>query len=307
MKASTRRSIFPSEQTNPPPTAREARLFAYHRWQGWLALLVSLFLVTLFIDAPSWAEPQSVLGKVVPLPNTVVTVYSPQTGRIISARAEPFMVGDRVKKGEPLAIIEHRYTLHDSAHMSTVRWDMLKVVLESRRLALETRINREKAERLQEVGSVTGQQVQALRAAELVAQAEYEKQKALLEQQDAQIQGSELVRRGIFAPIDGDISAANFTQGQLINEGVLLYRIVNMKEVGLSARIPETQYRSWPADTTARIRFDSLPGKAYVGRLESKPPLVDPQSRTRDVVFRVQNPDEHLRFGMIGRVELTIP
>jgi multidrug efflux pump subunit AcrA (membrane-fusion protein) len=54
----------------------------------------------------------------------------------------------------------------------------------------------------------------------------------------------------------------------------------------------------------ARIRFDSLPGREFTGRLEQIVPVVDPQSRTRDVLFRVENPGELLRFGMIGQVEV---
>jgi hypothetical protein len=34
---------------------------------------------------------------------------------------------------------------------------------------------------------------------------------------------------------------------------------------------------------------------------------VHPETRTRDVVFLVDNPDEMLRFGMIGHVEVQTP
>lgn len=248
-----------------------------------------------------------VLGKVAPLPNTVVEVYSPADGRIVAARERPFTVGDRVQKGDPLAIIEHRYNLHDSSHLGTVRWELLSVMLDARRVAVKAKIDREKAERLLRLGSVSGQEVQALKAAEQVAEAEYAKRKALLEYQDSQVQGSELVRRGLFSPIEGEVSFANFTQGQLITEGVLLYRIANRKEVGFAARFPEADRRPVDGKITARIRFDSLPGKLYVGRLETVSPAVDPLSRIREVIFRVENPGEYLRYGMIGRMELTSP
>ncbi len=272
---------------------------------GWGGLLVGW--AWLAAGVPAWAQRATVPGKVVPLPNTVIEVHSPATVRIISPRERPWLVGDRVNKGEPLAILEHRLNLHDSAHLSTIRWDLLSVMLETRRVAVRARVEREKAERLLGLGSVSGQQVQALRAAELVAQADYEKRKALLEYQDTQMQASEIVRRGLFSPIDGDISFVNFTQGQLINEGLLLYRIVNLSQVGVSARLAETDHRRLSPNASSKIRFDSLPGKVYAGRLELTPPVVDPESRTRELLFRVQNPGEYLRFGMIGRVELLSP
>ena len=253
----------------------------------------------------AWAQRTTVLGEVVPLPDTVVEVQCPATGRIISPRERPLTVGDRVRAGDPLAILEHHFNLHDAAHLSNTRWDLLVVMLDARRIALETRIEREKAERLLRYGTVSGKEVQALRAAELVAQAEYEKRRTLLEQQDSQIQRSDLVRRGIFSPIDGDISFVNFSQGQIINEGVLLFRIVNRKQVGVSARFAERDRNRLQPNTTVKIRFDNLPGKVFPGRLEVMPPAVNPETRTWNVVFRVENPGEHLRFGMIGRVEVS--
>ncbi|MBI1955494.1 MAG: efflux RND transporter periplasmic adaptor subunit [Acidobacteria bacterium] len=260
-----------------------------------------------FLTATAGAQQGVVLGKVVPLSNTVVEVYAPATGRVIPATPEPLLVGDKVKKGDPLAIIEHRYNLHDWAHLSTVRWDYLSAVLDARYAALKTRVDREKAERLLQLGSASGQEVQALRAAEQVAAAGYAKAKALLDQQDSQIQMADLVRRGIFAPIAGDISLANYSQGQVVNEGFLLYRITNLEQVGVAARFPEADRRPLQNKVAARIRFDNIPGKTYSGRLEVVPPVVDPLTRVREVLFRVENPGESLRFGMIGEVEVVLP
>ena len=263
-----------------------------------------LGLGSLLVSAGAAADQVvTVLGQVVSLPDTVAEVQSPATGRILPPRENPYTVGDPVKKGDPLAIIEHRYNLHDASHLSTVRWDLLSVMLDARVAAVTARVEREKAERLFRLGTVSGQEVAALRATELMAKAEYEKRKTLLEQQDAQLQGTELVRRGLFSPIDGVISFVSFTQGQIINEGVLLFRVVNRKEVGFLARFPETDFRRWEGKAAAKIHFDSLPGKIFEGRPEVVSPAVDPQSRTRDVLFRVKNTGDYLRYGMIGRLE----
>ncbi len=276
----------------------------FRSWAGCAGLLV--FGSFLFSGAASGAEPATVLGEVVPLPDTVVEVQCPAAGRIISPREKPLTVGEKVKAGDPLAVIEHHFVLHDAAHLSNTLWNLLIAMLDARGVALEARIKREKAERLLGLGSVSGQQVQELRAAELVAKAEYDKRRTLHEQQDSQLQKTELVRRGIFSPIDGDVSFTNFTQGQVVNEGTLLFRIVNMKEVGVSARFAETDRNRLRPDSTVSVRFDNVPGKVFTGRLEVVPPAVNPVTRTWDVLFRVENPGEYLRFGMIGRVELSL-
>jgi RND family efflux transporter MFP subunit len=268
---------------------------------------ILLALAVPFAALAARAQQAAVLGKVVPLPSTVAEVYSPADGRIISARERPYAVGDTVKKGEPLAVIEHRYNLHDLSHMGTVRWELLSVMLDARRVATEARVEREKAERLLRLGSASEQEVQALRAAEEVAEAEFQKRRTLLEFQDAQVQGSEITRKGLFAPADGEISFASFTQGQLITEGVLLYRITDRREVAFAARFPESGPRLAEKSGKVRIRFDGLPDQTYSGTLETVSPLVDPQSRTREVLFRVQNPGLLLRYGMIGYLEVEAP
>jgi len=281
------------------------------------AILLALAVAALTANAQQAALDKVVLGKVVPLPSTVAEVYSPADGRIISARERPYAVGDAVKIGDPLAVIEHRYNLHDLSHMGTIRWELLSVMLDARRAAVAARVEREKAERLLQLGSASEQDVQALRAAEDVAEAEFQKRRTLLEFQDAQVQGSEITRKGLFSPADGEISFASFTQGQLITEGVLLYRLVDRREVAFAARFPESGPRITAPSTTGlrgidkslkvRIRFDGLPDKVYSGTLETVSPLVDPQSRTREVLFRVRNPGLLLRYGMIGYMEVETP
>jgi RND family efflux transporter MFP subunit len=226
---------------------------------------------------------------------------------VISATAKPPTVGDRVQKGAPIAILEHRYNLHDAAHISNARWDLLKVMMEARTVALEARIEREQAERLLAAGSMSAQRVQELKAAELEKKVEYERTRQLLAQQDQQIGNATLVRRPLPSPMDGEISLVNYTQGQMIHEGFLLFRLVNRKQVRVSAHVPESEYQPLPAGATARITFDDVPGRVFQGKLEQTLPSVHPETRTRDVVFLVDNPDEMLRFGMIGHVEVQTP
>src|SRR3972149_6556672 len=97
------------------------------RGLGWFAVLA-----VALSGAGGWTQSASPLGKVVPLSSNVAHMFAPATGIIMSAREKPFTVGDRVKKGEPLAIIFNRYDLHDAAHISNIRWDFLGQMMETR-------------------------------------------------------------------------------------------------------------------------------------------------------------------------------
>src|SRR5262245_11648162 len=69
---------------------------------------------------PVLAQSQ-VVERVVPLPDSVAEVFSPAAGRMVSPREKFYNVGDHIKKGDPIIIIEHRYNLHDAAHISNQR------------------------------------------------------------------------------------------------------------------------------------------------------------------------------------------
>src|SRR5689334_6849580 len=72
---------------------------------------------------PAFAQNDAVVARVVPLPDSVAEVFSPAAARTISPREKFYNVGEQVKKGDPIVILEHRYNLHDAAHISNQRWD----------------------------------------------------------------------------------------------------------------------------------------------------------------------------------------
>jgi RND family efflux transporter MFP subunit len=295
-------------QERKPLQGLLSRAVSAPRWFAAGRLGASLTVTCiLLMGVGSWAQTSTFLGKVVALPDMVADVICPATGQILPAGERAYTVGDRVRKGDPLVVIANRYNLHDASHISNTRWDFWQQMMEARYAALEARVARERAERLKAAGSATGQQVAELRAAEQTAQANFLKRQNLLAQQDEQIAGTTLENRPVAAPIDGQISVANFTHGQMVYEELQLFRIVNLKQVGVAVRVPEASFQPWPVGTVARVRFDDLPGRAFTGKLEQISPVVDPQTRAREVQFRVENPDELLRFGMIGQVEVQVP
>lgn len=252
---------------------------------------------------PLFAQSGTVVARVVPLSDSIAEVFSPAAVRLVSPREKFYNVGDHVKRGDPIVILEHRYNLHDSAHISNLRWDLLKAKLDAQYRAAEARIARERGERMVSLGNMSGQQLQRLKADEMQAKAEYDKARTLLDQQDQQIGNQTLVRRPLTAPIEGDVAEAYFTQGQLVYEGFKLYRIVNLAQVGVTAHIREEDYQGQSLGSKATFRFDSLPGKVFTGTLSIIAPNADPDTRTRELTYRVDNPEQQLRFGMIGRME----
>jgi multidrug efflux pump subunit AcrA (membrane-fusion protein) len=113
--------------------------FSVHR-----AALAAVAVLCLAFATRLHAQSSSVVVRVVPLSDSVAEVFSPAAARMVSPRERFFNVGDHVKKGEPIVILEHRYNLHDAAHISNLRWDLLKVKLDTQYRATEARVARER-------------------------------------------------------------------------------------------------------------------------------------------------------------------
>src|SRR5262249_18385268 len=117
---------------------------------------------TFSLAASRPAQPavrSSVLGKVVTLTDGIAEIQAPAVGRILPPRDRPYTVGDRIKKGDPVAILEHRYNLHDASHLSTGRWDLVREMWDAKDAWVSARVAREKAERLMQLGTASGQEV----------------------------------------------------------------------------------------------------------------------------------------------------
>ena len=161
---------------------------------------------------------------------------------MVSPRERFFNVGDHVKKGEPIVILEHRYNLHDAAHISNLRWDLLKVKLDTQYRATEARVARERGERLVALGNMSGQELQRLKADEL----------------QAKETGADAVAREKWtpAPPKVDVERGFFfsaeTLSELARRIVMKYQRVPMPSANLEATV--ARYNSF-VDTGVDVDF----------------------------------------------------
>ncbi len=114
----------------------------------------------------------------------------------------------------------------------------------------------------------------------------------------------------VTAPIDGVVVEVQATPGESVQSGELLFRVVNLDELWIRARVPEQQAATIRADQDAAFKLPGLPtwialevtGKDASASVINVGRVVDPRSRTVDVIYALRALDERLRVGAMVRV-----
>lgn len=109
----------------------------------------------------------------------------------------------------------------------------------------------------------------------------------------------------IVSPIDGVISHADFRAGQGVTTDQHLYHVVDPTKVSIVAEVLESDVALVGVDRPIRATFRSM-NTSIDGHIDHVHPALNPKSRTREAVAHITNPDNKLRPGQTGRVEIEV-
>lgn len=242
-------------------------------------------------------------GRVVASPDRVTDVTVPMAGRVLPLEHDHVGVGQRVAKGQKLALLQPTYIMHDALHLINQRWPILQSMSGAKLRMLEADMTAARLKLAQTDQAVSLNEVQAAEAAAAAAKSEFERWNRTLEMHDHQITDDQPTRIDLTAPIGGEIAAANFTQGQLVYEGDLLFTVVDLNVVWVEARVPE-RWVSRFRGRTADFMTSAYPSLTFTGRLQRVAAQIDPDTRTLSHFYAVDNPSKRLRIGMLVNVPL---
>ncbi|MEE9171236.1 MAG: efflux RND transporter periplasmic adaptor subunit, partial [bacterium] len=109
-------------------------------------------------------------------------------------------------------------------------------------------------------------------------------------------------------PIDGIIQEIHFHLGENVDAGERLFTITNPKKVLLKAHVPVARIAKIKNANDASFRIEGYEQEFKVsehnGRLVSIGSIVDGNSRTVQVIFKLDNPDNLLKIGMFAEVSV---
>ena len=219
---------------------------------------------------------------------TTSAVSSRVPGRVI---AIPVRAGDRVKAGQVLV------RLDDS--------DVVERVRAAEHAAAAARQNKilaestyERARKLYEGRALTGQEMQEFESRKKVADAEYARMEAALE--EAKVHKGFTV---ITSPESGLVTEKKIDVGSMASPGVPLMVVESAKGFQIEAYLDESLTGNIRLGTPVQFRIDSINFKGK-GEVFEIVPAIDPSSRSFLIKISVSGPS--LKSGSYARVQIPL-
>jgi cobalt-zinc-cadmium efflux system membrane fusion protein len=225
-------------------------------------------------------------------------VLSPVTGRVVKIEAQP---GQRVKKGDTLALIESPDVAAAFSELEKAHADFVAVEKE--------------ATRQRELFSVHAGSQRDLES----AQSNFAKAKAELERTKKKARllrssGTDKLNQTytLRAPIDGEVIARNVNpgaevQGQYTGGQVVeLFTIGELDSVWVLGDIFEMDLGRVRAGTACLTTVVSYPGRVFRGQADWVSDTLDPATHTSKVRCKVANSDRALKPEMFATVALPV-
>lgn len=246
-------------------------------------------------------------GEVSTPPGGRARVGAPVAGRVVASDRGLPRPGQAVVRGELLASL----ALAPAAPETAARADL--AVVEARARVDAATIALDRARRLLAERAVAPAVVeQAQRELEVATQAVEASRRA------RRMLGGAAAGRGsgsyrVTSPIDGVIVAVTTTLGQSVDAGQSLFDVVDLRQLWIHARVPEHSAARLQRDGDASYRVAGLDtwrgldvnGDDANASVVDVAPVVDPVTRTVDVVYALHDPDPALRVG--AAVQVAIP
>lgn len=202
--------------------------------------------------------------------------------------------GDAVRSGATLAIIEAEGILSQAAGAQAA------VAAAESNLAVARR-QADSAMRLFEAGALSELEYHGAQAGLAAAEA----QLAATRAQAAA--ASEAARRAtITAPINGEVSDRQVSEGEAVNPGQPLFTIVNTSVLELAGMIPVSQAAHVRPGQPVEFTLDAYPGRAFRGSVARVAPTAQPSTRQIGVYVQLPNPNRELVGGLFATGRILI-
>jgi len=118
---------------------------------------------------------------------------------------------------------------------------------------------------------------------------------------------SNIRKKTIVAPFDGELGIRQVNVGQMINAGQQVVLLQSLDPVYVDFALPQQHLQNLSTGLEARVRTDALPGREFVGKLTAINSAVDTVTRNLTLQATLENPDHALRPGMFIKIDIVLP
>ena len=118
---------------------------------------------------------------------------------------------------------------------------------------------------------------------------------------------SNIAKKSIIAPFDGQLGIRQVNVGQMINPGQQVVALTSLDPVYVDFALPEQYLAKLSKDLEVQVRVDANPDRDFTGKLTAINSMVDTVTRNVAVQATLQNPEHVLRPGMFAKVNVMLP
>ena len=118
---------------------------------------------------------------------------------------------------------------------------------------------------------------------------------------------SNIRKKTLVAPFDGQLGIRQVNVGQMINAGQQIVPLTSLDPVYVDFALPQQHLAQLAQGLEVRVWSDAAPGREFKGKLTAINSMVDPVTRNVSVQATLENPDHALRPGMFAKTEVELP
>ena len=118
---------------------------------------------------------------------------------------------------------------------------------------------------------------------------------------------SNMTKKTVVAPFDGQLGIRQVNVGQMINAGQQVVALTSLDSVYVDFALPEQNLSKLNKDLEVQVRVDAIAGREFKGKLTAINSMLDPVTRNVPLQATLQNPDHALHPGMFAKVDVMLP
>jgi len=126
----------------------------------------------------------------------------------------------------------------------------------------------------------------------------------LIAEVDPSRPGMEFVPSAVRAPVGGTIVSLPAQLGMTVSQATPLARITGGSGLEIRLYVAERFISRVSLRQPCEVTLDAWPGEVFQGRVNEISPVVDPSSRTMEVLVTVDNSGSRLKAGMFAKVRI---
>lgn len=185
-----------------------------------------------------------------------------------------------------------------------VRKGQLLARLDDREIAAEVK----RAEALLNQAQLSWDRWKSLAEEKIASSQDRDNARAAFDVADANLNlaRARLAKTRIVAPFSGVVGRRMVSPGAYLRAGDVITDLARIDEVKITFAIPEVYLGDVRRGARVRVATPAYPGKEFVGRVDVVDPILDPGTRSAQLVARIDNPKAELRPGMSADVRAVL-